>query len=290
MNLVYIINPNSGKRAKTKDILRLIEDNSTDRFTIYFTEYSGHASILAADSVKKGVDTVVAVGGDGTINEIARSLVNTGVVLGIIPAGSGNGFARSLKIPLNTKKAVQLLNNYSIKTIDAGKLNDKYFFGMCGVGFDALVGATFQNFGKRGAMPYFYIGLKEYFKYNFETFTIVMSGTSVDYDPLLISVANTSQYGNGAVIAPQADPSDGYFDLCIIKKMNAGAALKNISLLFNGKIKQSPYYIHKRVKSLIIKRGNKKGYYHIDGEPFLSDEDLEISVVPSALRVCVPKI
>ena len=287
MNYIFIINPYSGNRKKAKSITKIISDNIAGSYKIVYTEYSGHATELAKSFAKDNINTVVAVGGDGTINEVARSLVNTDASLGIIPSGSGNGFARSLNIPLDTESAVKLLNNPQIKVIDSGKINDKYFFGICGVGFDALVGAKFQNFGKRGPLPYFYIGVKEYFKYNYESFVIEENGNKDEYDPLLIAVANTSQYGNGASIAPQADPSDGYLDLCIINKMKRSDALKNIRLLFNGKINQNPYYLHKNIKSITIHRKNN-GYYHIDGEPFLSDGDLKIKIIPSSLKVCVP--
>jgi YegS/Rv2252/BmrU family lipid kinase len=287
MNYIFIINPYSGSK-KTKKITNIINDHIAGSYKIVYTEYSGHASELAESFAKDNGNIVVAVGGDGTINEIARSLVNTNTVMGIIPSGSGNGFARSLNIPLDTVKAIECLNMPFIKTIDSGKINDKYFFGICGVGFDALVGAKFQDFGKRGPLPYFYIGVKEYFKYNYESYEIEENGNTDKYDPLLIAVANTSQYGNGASIAPQANPSDGYLDLCVLNKMKSGDAIKNIPLLFNGKIKQSPFYLHKRIKSIIIRRKNKKGYYHIDGEPFLYDGDLNITIVPSSLKVCVP--
>ncbi len=287
MNFVFIINPHSGKGKKAEKIIRLIKENIISPYEIVFTEYSGHATELAEKFAKKNTDAVVAVGGDGTINEVARALVKSGSALGIIPAGSGNGFARSLHIPLDTVKAVRLLNEPYIKTIDCGKINDKYFFGICGVGFDALVGARFQHFGKRGPLPYFYIGVKEYIKYNFEAFSVEENGINTEYQPLLIAVANTSEYGNGASIAPQADPADGMLDLCVIDRMKIIHALKDVRLLFNEKINKSPFYVHRRIKSIVIHRKSKQGYYHVDGEPFIDEGDLKISIVPSSLKVCV---
>jgi YegS/Rv2252/BmrU family lipid kinase len=289
MNYIFIINPNSGSGNRAEEIIHHIKNHSTVNYKIEFTEYAGHASEIAEKAVSDRVDVVVAVGGDGTINEIAASLVNSNTILGIIPAGSGNGFARSLNIPLDKIDAVKLLNNPVVKTIDAGMINDKFFVGVCGIGFDALVGAKFQEFGKRGPLPYFYIGMKEYFKYHYEQFRIEIDGNSQIYEPLLITVANTSQYGNGAIIAPQADPADGYLDLCILDKMKFSETVKNLMSLFNGKINTRPFYSSKRIKSVVIHPIKKDGYYHADGEPFVNEEKLRISIIPDSIKICVPK-
>jgi YegS/Rv2252/BmrU family lipid kinase len=289
MNYMFIINPHSGNGKIAENIIRLIKKFSGVSYEIAFTEYAGHAAKIAANAAKTGVNVVVAVGGDGTINEIAASLIGGKTALGIIPAGSGNGFARSLNIPLDSKEAILLLNKPNFKLIDSGTLNDKPFIGVCGVGFDALVGAEFQKFGRRGPLPYFYIGIKEYFKYQYDHFDIEIDGNVTRYKPLLITIANTSQYGNGAVIAPQADPTDGYLDLCILDKMKYYELAKNLISLFNGKINTRPFYKSVRVKSLKIYPKNGNGYYHLDGEPFKAVEKLEINILPASIKVCVPK-
>ncbi len=289
MNYTIIINPHSGNKNTSKAIIRKIKKYLTVPYKIYYTQYAGHGAELAKKAVNKKVDIVIAVGGDGTINEIAGSLVNTSSSLGVIPTGSGNGFARSLCIPLNVKDAIKLLNTPKINYIDVGKINNHYFFGIAGIGFDALVGAKFQNYGKRGALPYFFIGIREYFKYTYETFKIEDSGKIEIHKPLLIAVANTSQYGNGAKIAPQADPGDGFLDLCILYKFNKFQAIKNIISLFNGRINLLPFYSHKKIKSIVINRENSSGYYHVDGEPFFDANNLKIDIIPSALKVCVQK-
>jgi len=288
MNYFIIINPISGNKNTSKKLVKKIKKYLTGSYKIYYTQYAGHGAELAKEAERKNTDVVVACGGDGTINEIASSLVNTNIALGVIPTGSGNGFVRSLNIPLKMTDAITLLNNPEIKSIDVGKINNRYFFGIAGIGFDALIGSKFQNFGKRGALPYFFISVKEYFKYDYESFKIMEKGEVRFIKPLLIAIANTSQYGNGAKIAPQADPADGSLDLCIMKKMKNIEVIKNILSLFNGKINLQPFYSSKRVKSIVIKRENNSGFYHVDGEPLYEEKDLNINIIPNALKVCVP--
>ena len=154
--IVFVVNPISGTQGK-KAILKWIDerlDQSIYDYSIVKTEYAGHATQIAANAVQEKVDVVVAIGGDGTINEIARSLVHTNTALGIIPCGSGNGLARHLRIPMEPKAAIDVLNRGHELCIDYGKINNIPFFCTCGVGFDAFISLKFADSGKRGLLTY----------------------------------------------------------------------------------------------------------------------------------------
>ncbi len=282
----FIINPTSGCRHDVEQLTGIIQTLFIEqKYQIKFTEYPGHATELAAEAVNLHIDIVAFAGGDGTLNETASGLVHSNTALGIIPRGSGNGFARSLGIPLETKQALELLLHPNIVTIDAAQVNEEYFFGVAGVGFDALVSSAFQNFGHRGPLPYFYIGVREFLKYAFPEIYIETEEQTFKVNPLTVTIANTSQYGNGARIAPAADFTDGLLDICVIKKFSFFKGLSGVRSLFNGKIANNDFYQTFRSSRIKIINGNPQGLYHTDGEPKAGGNELDISVLPKALRV-----
>jgi len=287
----FVINPISGLKHSKEDLVQLIREElpASDGFDveIIFTEYAGHARELAAQAVRQGFDAVIAAGGDGTMNETASGLVHSKTALGLIPMGSGNGFARSMGIPLTVRAALKRLRNPNTRLNDVGKINGFYFFGVCGVGFDAQIGQRFQSFGIRGPLPYFYIGLKEYFKYDYEEFELHFNGQTQTVRPLLITVANTPQYGNGAIIAPHAKTDDGQLELCVVDPIPFYYIATKIHKLFNGKIDQLPFYHGYRVREVTIKRSRRQGVFHTDGEPHLGERELHISIIKKALYVYV---
>ncbi len=289
--ILFILNPISGLQRNKKSIEYLIhrefQNHSTLDYEIIYTEYAGHASVLSKEAAKNGAYAVVAVGGDGTINEVASGLVNTDTALGIIPRGSGNGYARSLKIPLKATQAIETLKYGRLTKVDVGKVNQYYFFNVMGVGFDSYIGAKFQDFGLRGPIPYFYIGVKGWFQYDYEGFLLKFDDRVLNMRPLLIAVANAPQYGMGAFIAPQAKMDDGLLDLCILEKMKTWQALPRLPRLFNGTVEKVPFYKHYAVKELIIEREKDKGLFHTDGEPRMGGKELKISILPLALQVIV---
>ena len=291
--ILFILNPVSGLQRNKKSIEYLIhrefKNHSTIDYQIVYTEYAGHASVLAKEAAQKGTHAVVAVGGDGTMNEVASGLVGTDTALGLIPRGSGNGYARSLKIPLNVTGAIETLKYGNISKVDVGKVNQYYFFNVMGVGFDAYIGAKFQDFGLRGPIPYFYIGVKGWFQYDFEAFTIRFDDRVLHLRPLIVAVANTPQYGMSALIAPNAKIDDGILDLCILEKMKTIQALPRLHRLFDGTIEKVPFYKHFPVKEVTIEREKDKGLFHTDGEPRMGGKELKISVLPLALKVIVPQ-
>jgi diacylglycerol kinase (ATP) len=290
MKYIFIINPISGGKDTASElqshIKRAFQGKSGHSYEILFTNYAGHAREITAQAVTDKVDIVVAAGGDGTMNEVCSALVRSTSAFGLIPMGSGNGFARSLGIPLSIEAAIQRLLNPKIISIDVGKINDCYFFGIAGVGLDAQIAAQFQEFGKRGPLPYFYVGFREFFKYSYEEITIMFDDRELITHPLLITVANTHQYGNGAVIAPHADYRDGLLDLCIIEKFNLFEGMFKFPSLFNNKIDRLSSYSTYRTAELHICRSEDSGIFHTDGEPHKGGRDLHIQLLKLALKVC----
>jgi diacylglycerol kinase (ATP) len=287
--IIFIINPIAGTRSKL-NLPALIKANfDTSIFgepDIVYTEYGGHATVLAKEAVQTGYKRVIAVGGDGTVNEIASALVNTGVALGILPLGSGNGLARHLKIPLNIPRAIQLINNSKVKVVDSCRLNDKYFFCTAGVGFDAHIGTVFSTLPTRGFKSYVQATLREFFSYCPHTYHLNGAVEQISRKAFLITFANASQYGNNAYIAPQADIADGLIDVCILHPFPKFLALPIGLKLFKRNIHKSPYMETFRTKSIVLKE-RSTNCIHLDGEPFDLSGELEISVVPQSLRVLV---
>ncbi|MFQ5583150.1 MAG: diacylglycerol/lipid kinase family protein, partial [Calditrichia bacterium] len=236
----FIINPISGAIRRPDRIIQMINEfwkNSGIDYSVKKTNHRGHAIELAKKAVAEGIDMVVAVGGDGTINEIGRGLSGSDTALGVVPAGSGNGFARNFDIPLRPDDAVKALTNPRFRRIDVGKINGHHFFNVAGIGLDAEISAHFDKFGIRGPLPYFYVGIREFLRYEPETIEIYLNEEKkIECKPLILSFANAPQYGNGAIIAPNAKPDDGLLDVCILYPLSSGKALVNIKRLFDGTV------------------------------------------------------
>lgn len=285
-NILFIINPISGGKKKQK-IPGLIDahlDKTKFNPNYSFTEYIGHAAELAEEAANKNFDVIVAVGGDGTINEIAPKVMQLNKTLGIIPFGSGNGLARSLKIPMDSKKAIQLINTFDTKIIDAAKLNNKYFFNMAGMGFDAHISAVFAGNKRRGLKGYIEMGLKEMIAYKPQTYQLEIDGMSYTHDAFVVSIANSSQYGNNVYISPKSSLTDGLLDVCIVKPF----PLYKLPILAYQMVRattdKSEMIEIIRGKNIKITR-MKEDSIHLDGEPFFMGKSLEIEVIPAALKV-----
>ena len=284
--IIFVVNPISGTQGK-KAILKCIDerlDRSIYDYSIVKTEYAGHATQIAANAVREKVDVVVAIGGDGTINEIARSLVHTETVLGIIPCGSGNGLARHLRIPMEPKAAIDVINRGYELCIDYGKINNILFFCTCGVGFDAFVSLKFADSGKRGLLTYLENTLHESLRYQPETYEIENEEGTVKYKAWLIACGNASQYGNDAYIAPQASLTDGLMDVTIMEPFTVLDVPSLSFQLFNKTIDQNSRVKTMRAKKIKIHRAND-GVMHFDGDPLMAGKELEVEIVPSGLRV-----
>ncbi|AMS26450.1 hypothetical protein AEM51_04855 [Bacteroidetes bacterium UKL13-3] len=287
--IAFIINPISGGINKEKFpslIGRYLDRNQFD-VEINFTRSAEHNVELAQQAVEQKKDIVIAVGGDGTINNVAKYMVNTGIMFGIVPQGSGNGLARHLRIPLNDIKALQIINKLHQKNIDAGMANEHFFINVAGAGFDAHVSWMFANAPKRGFWSYTKITLNEFANYKPQVYELVVDGKTITRNAFIICVANGSQYGNNAFIAPQANLDDGLFDISIMKPFKPHQ-MPIIGLeMFLKKYNNSRYVDALKGENIIIKRA-EKGVFNIDGEPIMMDKDIHIKMLPEALKVIVP--
>lgn len=287
--VTFIVNPVSGTQNKDT-ILKMIDevlDTSKYDYTVRKTEYAGHASEIAAEASAKGVDIVVAIGGDGTVNEIGRSLIQTDTCMGIIPCGSGNGLARHLHIPLDPKGAIRLLNEGSEKIVDYGLIDGHPFFCTCGVGFDAFISLKFADFGRRGPLAYVENTLREILNYRPETYEIENSSGTVHHKAFLIACANASQYGNNAYIAPQASLTDGMLDITILEPFTVLDIPQLAFQLFNKALDQNSRIKTMRDKSIIIRR-SREGVFHYDGDPIMGGRELKVEIVHQGLHVVAP--
>ena len=290
--IVFIINPISGTHSKD-EIPNLIEkrlDHELYDYEIQLTGYAGHATEIARGCAERQVDVVVAVGGDGTVNEVARALTHSQTALGIIPCGSGNGLARHLCIPMDLKRALDIINACNIEAFDYGIINGLPFFCTCGMGFDAFISLKFAESGKRGPITYVENVLKEGLKYQPETYEVESDDGKHHYKAFLIACANASQYGNNAYIAPGATMKDGEMDVIIMEPFDVLDAPQIAADLFmktlgnNSKIKTF------RTKRLHIHR-KQEGAIHFDGDPIMTDADIDVHMEPGGIRIVAnPKV
>lgn len=274
----FILNPNSGtnspqRRARIVANLRAIPNSK-----VWITEHVNHASQLTKQAVTEGADKIIAIGGDGTINEVASSLLYSSIPLGIIPMGSGNGLARHLGIPLSFTKALDRAINGQQITIDAGKWNDRPFFCTAGLGFDAYVASHFASRGKRGFLNYIYSSLVLLFKYkpiSIKEFGPVFSFT----------VANANQFGNNAYISPNSDLQDGLLEVIRVKPSNLFHIIFLGISLFSKKLHLNSRSEVSTVTSLTFH--TTIGIpYHLDGESLLIENEKNlVSILPSSLLV-----
>ena len=301
-NIAFIINPIAGgkesQNAKRKLPKLIMQTLDMEQWlpNIMFTEYAGHATELAKQYARMGFDAVVAVGGDGTVNEVARGLVQGNqpsafshqTALGIIPMGSGNGFARHLNISMRPQKALEMINHSEPISVDYGLANEKVFVSTCGTGFDALVADQFAGSGKRGFGVYLQNIVKDLFSYTPQNYHLVGDGIDVSHKAFLITFANANQWGNDALIAPKASIQDGKMDIMLMSSNallgGAGLALR----LFAGSIDDSHFMNTIRAKEITLER-EEEAPFHLDGEPVEIGKDIHIKIVPDGLRVLVEK-
>ena len=287
--LLAIINPISGMGGKGKMPSLIKERLASDRFDIevVFTERPGHATVLAQDAVSDGCDIVLAVGGDGTVNEVGRAVCGTSTALAILPCGSGNGLARHLHIPMNAEKALDAVSNGVIDLVDYGTVNEQPFFCTCGVGFDAQVSSKFANEDTRGLVTYIKTTISEYFRYRAQHYRITIDGDTIDEKAFVIACCNAAQYGNNALVAPRASMQDGKIDITVIHSFNLGEAALLSARLFTSNIDRDRHVSIYRGRDILIERDDED-VMHIDGDPVMMPELLHIVCHPSAMRVVVP--
>lgn len=284
---LIVINPISGGKNK-KPVIDLIQQKLSKDISyelIYWEKPEQKGDIIKRLQTEN-FDLAIAVGGDGTINQVASAVVNSNKKLGIIPMGSGNGLARHLNIPLKPIEAIEVINKGKHQQMDACAVNGTYFFCTSGVGFDAQIGQLFSETKARGFFTYVKLTLGELMKYQPQDYTIKINGEIINHKAFLITVANASQYGNNAYIAPQAKVEDGLLDVCVMKPFNLARAASMGVKMFNKTLNNSPGMEVYKASEVTIERANN-GAIHFDGEPLLQGVSLSYKVHPGALRVIV---
>ena len=293
MRVAVIINPVSGAHGHPEaarqcaQLATKLLSAAHHAHEVHVTERGGHAYELAQSAIARGASLVVAWGGDGTMNEVGRAVAFSDATLGLIPAGSGNGLARELQVPMQPEQAFATVLRMSDRTIDVGEINGRFFFNAAGVGFDAHVGWLFNNRpgGRRGMLPYVTIAARELFTYKSPEYVVTADGETVRLRALLIAFANSRQYGNGAIIAPAARLDDGKLTLVIVKERSPLATMWEARRLFSGALERSPGVTIRQVAQVTI-TAEQPLRFHVDGEPVNEEcTTLTVRVHPRALRV-----
>jgi diacylglycerol kinase (ATP) len=288
--IAFIINPHSGtinKKQIPEIILQEIDQEQFDPVVV-FTEYRGHGSELTRKFIDENYFAVIAVGGDGTVNEIARELRHTSVTLGIVPIGSGNGLARHLDIPMSLRKSIQQLNHSEEITMDYGLVNNIPFFCTCGTGFDAYVSMEFAKGKKRGIIAYAEKMITGYFNYKPQNYHLIGKGINLKSKAFVMTFANAAQWGNNAYIAPRASVQDGKLDISIMSNFPV-IAIPSLALqLFTKTIDKDIFVSTVRAEEVTLLR-EFRGPFHYDGEPYDEGKEIKISIVKDGLKVLVKK-
>ncbi len=283
---MFLINPKSGVGAKgmlPQQIKKLVDKRKFNVF-VEETRYVAHACELAREASQRGVDVVVAVGGDGTVNEVARAIAGTDTALGIIPCGSGNGFARHLGIPIDVKRSIQFLNKAVPVSVDYGKINGVPFFCTCGVGFDAFVSNSFAHGTRRGFVGYMHQTLVDWVNYKPEVYDIETESSKKTYKAVVVACGNASQYGNNAYIAPNASMRDGMLSVTILEPFPAVDVPLVLGQLFGRSLTRNGHIKTLESKWVRIKRKHA-GPAHFDGEPIDMEAEIFIEIVPAGINV-----
>lgn len=294
MSVFAIINPVSGAGADASvaaERVAMLRDAAARRgvrVDIHVTERAGHARELAATAVQSGAALVIAWGGDGTINEVGTSLIRTPVVLGVVPAGSGNGLAAALAVPREPAAAIAAAFDGTTWTIDAGTMAGRPFFNIAGVGFDAHIARLFNERapGSRGGWPYVTIGVREGCRYTASDYTISFDGHARRVRALLIAFANGREYGMGARIAPQAQLDDGVLDATVVEDRSVVARFMDAPYLAFAVAHRARGVTVSHVREAVIEADGPITF-HVDGEAGMVERRLEVGIVPGALMVKV---
>lgn len=286
--VLFIVNPISGV-GKQKKIEKAVEkylDKSKFDYKIAYTSYPHHATAIAIASVIKNYDIIVAVGGDGSINDCVKGLFSTGATLAIIPTGSGNGLARCLNIPLSIDEAICTINNNKAIEIDTISLNNTIYASIAGIGFDALIAKEFSKVNVRGFQPYLRLVLQHYPIYTPKHYKLEIDDKIIETQALFISFANSTQFGFDTEIAPHAELNDGLLDVVVVKKPPLPLLPWTAQLLFFKNFDMSIYVTTYKAKKVKVFNDSIVGV-NIDGEYIEIKGDLEFEVIPSSLKVIV---
>ena len=290
MRILFIVNPISGlglgKELPDK-IKKMPEYDDVD-YDIVFTEYAGHARILVEEARTTGkYSHIVAVGGDGTVNEVGGALCGSDIAFAVVSLGSGNGFARHLGYSIFMSKALKQVLTDKYARIDILQMNDKYSLNVSGVGFDAEVAHEFNHLKLRGVLSYIYAAIKLWFRYPEKKYKIISDGKVMKVSCFILSFANSSQYGNNAYIAPHASVRDGLKDICILKRPAFLEILWFLLFFVSAKLYKLSYYKEIQCKEAVVEGDIHR--VHIDGDAYTMNSPLHLKVLPGVLKVVVPK-
>lgn len=289
--IVFIVNPRAGKRLD-KRIQQYVDRHLNHRrfiYTIWLTEYAGHATELAANAVKEGYDIVAAVGGDGSVNEVACALVDTDVALAIVPGGTGNGLAAYLGYKRNPEAAIRQLNLAQVQIIDYGLLNNKVFVNIAGVGYDATVSKGMKKIQQRNFWTYFLEAVRTGLSYRPKIYTIQTDTETRQVSCLNIAVANGPIYGFNLQIAPNAIANDGQFQVVLLKDAPRWKYFAAVPDAFDGKLLDASFVEHFNTSSLTISSDDGQQHIHVDGEYQHIQGPLHFRIQERALKVLAPK-
>ncbi len=288
-HIVFIINPKSGVQRQ-KEIKAAIDahlDNEKYSHEILNTEYAKHGIALAKDAAGKGAYAVVAVGGDGSVNDIVQGLLGTGTVLAIIPKGSGNGMARTMRIPLDTAEAIKVISMGNVGEMDVAFANGQAFISNAGVAFDALISKKFAKSERRGFITYSWLVTKYMWLYKERDFKIIIDGKEHKSRAFMINVANGQQFGYNFKIAPMASFSDGILDVIIIRKFPKILGGTLVARAMNGTIAKSPFVKHFTGREITISNPLLK-LMQTDGDAHACENEIKFTVQKGAQKVIVP--
>lgn len=292
--IAFIVNPIAGTKLRqiSKDLVYSIFQQEKEITIIYKeTAYAGHGIEIAEELIQQGVNAIIVAGGDGSINEIAPLLVNTNIHFGIIPVGSGNGLANHLELPLNVRKAIEVIRNNKIQAIDCGRIQNqqigsRFFFSNCGFGYDAEVIHAYSEVKWRGFLTYFIFLVKSMITLQPKRVKISFNGLEETIAPFVTTIANSSKYGYSIDVAPDASVTDGLLDIFMIKKKRFLNIFKFAILSLTKKTHYSNVAEFHQVEQLTIHFA-KKTKFQIDGEPFHLEGKTEIEVVKGALKTYI---
>lgn len=286
---LFIVNPHSGQKQfhnLEKEIESFGPANQVHT-TIKHTQARGHATQLAREAAQNNFDVVFAVGGDGTVNEVAKGLLNTQTTMGIIPKGSGNGLARHLGIPMKPPAALSVLSTGQSFLMDTLSVNGEISVNVSGIGFDGHIASLFGKSGKRGLREYVTLAATEFRK--FKNFAVegIIDGQTYSSEAFILAFANSSQFGNNATISPAASVCDGVMDICVIKKVPLLQALGFAGKMFTRRMHKSAFVKIIKAKSASFTFPNAMPV-HIDGEGREAASTFTIEMKPASLRVLAP--
>lgn len=292
MNQVLVlINPKSGIGGPYRYIsaIEKVWDTPEHDVSFQFSQSAQDGADKARRAIDRGADTVLVVGGDGMVNTIGSVLVNTPVRLGVLPAGSGNGFARHFKIPMHPHDAATALYNGYTTAIDVGKVNDHLFFVTCSMAWDGALVETFEKYPFRGLVPYVLAGAQQLLEYRAQPFHVEIDGEILTFKhPLIFTVANLSQFGSEVFVAPDAKADSGDLELVAIEKTNIPLVLSQVHRFIEKTFHHHPLVTNRHFKKMTVRRENNSPI-QIDGEVLDAGRDVEVDVLPSALNVIIPK-